>query len=104
MCAGGHEFPIVGGVVDLLQNTSDTRLKEEEQHWDGVAMRGRNVIVPHAFINGKIIEDCRKIYREVIAEQWPGIYRRKSICIGEMGSNYGSATNYLGKIEFRSVD
>jgi SAM-dependent methyltransferase len=103
VCISGHKFPFIKDIIDLLPQTSDNNIISEQEHWDNVADRGGNVIVPNEYINKKIIDDLRRIYKQVIIQHWPA-YRENKITIGELGCSYGSATNYLKNIEFSSVN
>jgi SAM-dependent methyltransferase len=102
-CSRGHAFEVRNGVIDLMPKISDASLKEEEEHWNKVTKEEDNVIRKNSFMNGKMVEDCRRIYKQVITNEWSD-YQTKHPCIGEIGCGSGSAISYLRDIGFASVN
>ncbi len=102
-CCGGHEFPIIEGIIDLIPNISDKGLLNEEKHWDQVASEGRMKIMPDSLVHKKSFEDLRAIFEQFIISEWPD-FRNRSITVGEIGCGSGSGMSYLGRIEFANVD
>jgi SAM-dependent methyltransferase len=102
-CDGGHEFPVVDGIIDLLPNIeNDKNLQAEEQYWNNAVEKGWPKSLPNPYMDKKIIEDCRAALTEAIKNQWPD-YRTKNVIIGEIGCGSGSAISYLNGIEFPEV-
>ena len=73
VCSKGHEFQVIDGIVDLLQDVNSNVLDEQE-HWDSVADKGRMKIAPNEFISEKIVGDYRKAFNECIKLQHYIIY------------------------------
>ena len=101
-CNRGHEFPVIDGIVDLLED-KNSNLLDEEEHWDDVAEKGRMKIVPNKYIRAKIVEDYHKAFVECIEAAWTGTYP-SHVSIADIGCGSGSAIRYLDKIGFENVD
>ena len=63
---GGHEFPCVDGIVDLLPNLSDKHLLEESAHFDSIAKAERMSILPQAYFFKKMVIDYKRVIYEFI--------------------------------------
>ena len=101
-CPSGHEYVYENGFLDLLLDTSDVNLINEEQHWNTVADQNKMSIDPSKFINDKIFEDYCNIYRKIIINEIPN-YSNVHINIGEIGCGNGSAFEYFGPLGFKSA-
>jgi SAM-dependent methyltransferase len=102
ICKGGHKFPVINGIVDLMTSDSDKNLLDEEDHWDKVADRGRMEVMENSLIASKHLEHIQNIIEQFIVKEWPD-YQSKHISIGEIGSGSGSIIDYFQHIEFSNV-
>jgi SAM-dependent methyltransferase len=102
-CNKGHSFALRNGILDLLSDTSDENILEEEEHWDKFAQKGRLSIKPNSFMKEKVFEHYRLTFESLVSCEWPDV-SHKTLSITDIGCGYGSAINFLGGLEFASVD
>jgi SAM-dependent methyltransferase len=101
----GHEFRIIDSIVDLMPNTSDRNLLNEEEHWDKVAAKGGRTGVnynPNPYMENKAIERVSKIIERCITKEWKN-YSNKDIYLGEIGCGSGSVVKFLHSVKFGKV-
>lgn len=103
MCNGGHKFPVVNGILDLLQDSNDSNVLTEEDHWNRVADKGRMKIVPNHYISTRVEQDYRNAFKDCIETAWEGTYPNHVNTV-DIGCGTGSAITYLHKLEFQKVD
>jgi ubiquinone/menaquinone biosynthesis C-methylase UbiE len=103
-CKNGHKFQKVGGILDLLPTTSDKRIIEEQEHWNNIAKKGRNVILPNHFIKEKMVRDVIRNCEKIIRAHLNNDNIRRSISIGEIGCGGGSAMTYLQILKFSPAE
>jgi SAM-dependent methyltransferase len=103
-CTGGHEFPYLDGIVDLLPNLSDKHLLEEAGHFDSAAKVGTMSIPHQAYFGKKMNIDYKRVIYEFLEKAMPDYRERASITIGEIGCGFGTAMLYLQQIPFKSVE
>lgn len=101
-CHNGHEFQVIEGVIDFMGDTSDEGLLEEQSHWDSVADKRGNTIIPDSYMTDKAIKYLRTLYKEFITQFWPD-YKKRAVAIGEIGCGSGSAMSYLDNLEFAEI-
>ena len=102
-CAKGHRYAVKKNIIDFMPKMSDERLKEEEEHWDLYAEKGKASIDVNPYIKYKIYEDYDSLFYKFIINEWPD-YSQKRICVAEIGCGYGSAIRFLKQINFAEVD
>src|SRR5919106_157057 len=102
-CNKGHSFALRNGILDLLSGTNDENILEEEEHWDKFAQRGRLSIKPNSFMKEKVFEHYRLTFESLVSCEWPDV-SQKTLSIADIGCGYGSAINFLGGLDFASVD
>jgi SAM-dependent methyltransferase len=103
MCNGGHKFPVVNGILDLLQDSNDNNVLNEEDHWNRVADKGRMKFVPNEYISTRLDQDYHNAFKDCIETAWEGTYPNH-VNIVDIGCGTGSAITYLHKLEFQKVD
>jgi SAM-dependent methyltransferase len=102
-CTKGHRYMIMKNIIDFLPNTNDESLKEEEQHWDRYATKGKASIEVNSYIKEKIYNDYDALFYEYITNEWPD-HSQKHISVAEIGCGSGSAIRFLKQINFTEVD
>jgi SAM-dependent methyltransferase len=102
-CKKGHSFTLRNGILDLISDTSDENILEEEEHWDKFAKRGRLSVKPNSFMKEKVFEHYRLTFEGLLSCEWPDL-SSKTVAIADIGCGCGSAVRDLGDLNFASVD
>jgi SAM-dependent methyltransferase len=109
-CNDGHKYyQSQCGILDLLPDTSDKNLLQEQQHWDDVSQKGYRITighrtaVPNIHIDNKIVKEHSNLYKDIIAKEWPD-HSNRTISIVDLGCGQGSAISFLDSIEFLGVE
>jgi SAM-dependent methyltransferase len=103
VCDKGHQFPVIDGIPDLIAETKDGYILEEEEHWDNVAVKGKTTFMPDKYMNEKVYFDYRLEFEKCIKAVWPKALPT-DVRIADIGCGPGSAITYLDKIGFQNVN
>ncbi len=103
MCKGGHKFSVINGILDLLPDSNDSNVLDEEEHWDKVADKGGMKIVPNEYISERLVDDYNNAFKESIETAWQGTFPNH-VNIVDIGCGTGSAITYLHRLDFQKVD
>ena len=94
---------ITKNIIDFLPNMNEEDLREEEQHWDRYATRGKATLEVNSYIKNKIYNDYLALFYKYITNEWPD-FSQRHVSVAELGCGSGSAIRFLRQIKFRKVD